>query len=325
MSGHSGGSTMKLYRYDEFNRLIKYNDDGTEAKYTYGVDNLRATKTVNGTTTSYVWNGQNLASETKNNATTVYYYDPLGVNGAKTDNDTFVRYIKDPHGNVVATSKNNALFGTYDYTAFGNQLEATDTTNPFRYCGEYYDEESGLTYLRNRYYNSNTGRFITEDPAKDELNWYVYGNNNPVMFIDPLGLNDEKEKSGCTLPGYENKDDFRFKALQELTDDTLDYIDGKLQTVESNNNGNKSVGTALVRELVSSPIPVEIKYYNKQNYEVSPKYNNPLKKDMIIGATIYIDTKMEHPYFVENLLPNQINAIQPVIPYVNMGHELHHQ
>ena len=65
MSGHSGGSTMKLYRYDEFNRLIKYNTDGTEAKYTYGVDNLRATKTVNGTTTSYVWNGQNLASETK--------------------------------------------------------------------------------------------------------------------------------------------------------------------------------------------------------------------------------------------------------------------
>ena len=98
------------------------------------------------------------------------------------------RYIKDPHGSVVATSRNNTIIGEYDYTAFGNQTECTDTSNPFRYCGEYYDDENDLVYLRNRYYDSTTGRFITEDPVKDGLNWYAYANNNPIMYADPNGL-----------------------------------------------------------------------------------------------------------------------------------------
>ena len=76
----------------------------------------------------------------------------------------------------------------------------------FRYCGEYYDSETGLIYLRNRYYDSTLGRFISEDPARDGTNWYVYCENNPVGFVDPLGLeyivvsggvySDPKEHSG---------------------------------------------------------------------------------------------------------------------------------
>ena len=64
----------------------------------------------------------------------------------------------------------------------------TSDTNPFRYCGEYYDSETGLIYLCNRYYDSTLGRFISEDPARDGTNWYVYCENNPVGFVDPLGL-----------------------------------------------------------------------------------------------------------------------------------------
>ena len=53
----------------------------------------------------------------------------------------------------------------YYYDAFGNEKNVTNDNNPFRYAGEYYDEESGNLYLRNRYYDSAIGRFITEDPA----------------------------------------------------------------------------------------------------------------------------------------------------------------
>ena len=60
--------------------------------------------------------------------------------------------------------------------------------NPFRFAGEYNDDETGLIYLRNRYYDSNTGRFISEDPAMDGNNWYIYCNNNPINFVDPWGL-----------------------------------------------------------------------------------------------------------------------------------------
>ena len=67
------------------------------------------------------------------------------------------------------------------------RLQVETPHNPFRYCGEYYDDETDLIYLRNRYYDNQTGRFITEDPIKDGLNWYVYCNGNPVNNIDPWG------------------------------------------------------------------------------------------------------------------------------------------
>ena len=76
----------------------------------------------------------------------------------------------------------------YSYDAFGNVLDKTGDTNPFLYSGEYFDYESGLLYLRARYYDSSVGAFISEDPARDGLNWYVYCGGNPVNFVDTLGL-----------------------------------------------------------------------------------------------------------------------------------------
>ena len=78
----------------------------------------------------------------------------------------------------------------YAYDAFGNYSEETDSPkkNPFRYSGEYTDDETGFIYLRNRYYDPAIGRFITEDPAKDGLNWYAYCGNNPIHYVDPWGL-----------------------------------------------------------------------------------------------------------------------------------------
>ncbi len=188
LSGRIGGGSAKVYTYDRFNRLIQYNDGAKEATYTYGADNLRASKTVNGTKTEFVWNGQNLASETTDDVTTIYNYDMTGVLGSKRDGEAEVRYHKDPHGNVLAMEKNYALLGEYTYDAFGNQLTGAEADTPFRYCGEYFDNESGNIYLRNRYYSTATGRFITEDPIKDGVNWYSYCGGNPVGLVDPMGL-----------------------------------------------------------------------------------------------------------------------------------------
>ena len=66
--------------------------------------------------------------------------------------------------------------------------------NPYRYRGYYYDTETGLYFLKTRYYDPEVGRFITIDDLSyidpeiiNGLNLYAYCTNNPVMNIDPNG------------------------------------------------------------------------------------------------------------------------------------------
>ena len=67
-------------------------------------------------------------------------------------------------------------------------IDSSDT-NPFRYCGEYYDSEIEQIYLRARYYDPSLGRFTQSDPAMaDGMNWYTYCGNNPMNAWDPTGL-----------------------------------------------------------------------------------------------------------------------------------------
>lgn len=66
--------------------------------------------------------------------------------------------------------------------------------NPYGYTGEQLDDESGLIYLRARYYDSEIGRFVNQDTYKGSyenplsMNKYSYVENNPLNYIDPLGL-----------------------------------------------------------------------------------------------------------------------------------------
>jgi RHS repeat-associated protein len=102
-------------------------------------------------------------------------------------------YLYNAHGDVVQ-------FGAkvYRYDAFGNELGADENdTNSFRYAGEYFDKEAGTYYLRNRNYNQRNGRFSTEDPIRNGLNFYTYTDNNPVRYIDPSGLKPTVEEAAA--------------------------------------------------------------------------------------------------------------------------------
>lgn len=76
-------------------------------------------------------------------------------------------------------------------TPFGETTVVVDQVgNNFRFPGQYYDTETGLHYNWHRYYDSSTGRYISADPIglQGGINLYGYANQNPVMFIDPMGL-----------------------------------------------------------------------------------------------------------------------------------------
>jgi RHS repeat-associated protein len=99
------------------------------------------------------------------------------------------------HGDVVQVlNANGNIVNSYTYDEWGNILSKTEQiSNPIRYAGEYYDEESGLYYLRARYYDPAIGRFISEDSNEGEinnplsLNLYTYCENDPIIYSDPTG------------------------------------------------------------------------------------------------------------------------------------------
>jgi RHS repeat-associated protein len=80
-----------------------------------------------------------------------------------------------------------------DYEAFGKAKgvggpEGGAVDEVPRFTGKAWDEKVGLYYFNARWYDPDLARFLSEDPAKDGLNWCIYAFNNPLKFIDPTGL-----------------------------------------------------------------------------------------------------------------------------------------
>jgi len=98
-------------------------------------------------------------------------------------------------GNVTSlTDSTQSTVATYEYEAFGNIVSETGTANNnYKFSTKNLDDESGLYYFGARYYDPETGRFITKDPDGGDvtdpqsLNPYVYVKNNPLNLIDPDG------------------------------------------------------------------------------------------------------------------------------------------
>ena len=189
LSLDDGLGSATLMEYDGLNRLVRTETGDTLAEYTYRPDGLRHNKVVDGVTTTHVWDGASMVLELENGAISNQYIRGIGLIAANLGGASEY-YIFNAHGDVTGLANTNgALVQVHDYDAFGNEKtpDAADS-NPFRYCGEYYDSSSGTYYLRNRYYSPGTGRFTQEDPAQAGLNWYTYCGNSPMMWTDPSGL-----------------------------------------------------------------------------------------------------------------------------------------
>ena len=171
------------------------------------------------------------------------------------------RYVLNAHGDVVAlVNSSGTVTKRYEYDAFGVELNPDENDeNPYRYCAEYFDVESGTIYLRARYYSPNHGRFTQLDPARDGLNWYAYCSNNPIMFVDPLGTdaivtNQSENIGGCGHMGAFVQDDDDKWYFFYYGDDLVVLIEVEDPTVlESKESINKWIK--------------EQKYFNESDYE----------------------------------------------------------
>ena len=178
--------------------------------FTYNDEGIRTSKTVNNVKHSYYLNGSLIVAEQWSDKLLVYLYDstgsPIGMMYRTTSYaegafDVFW-YEKNLQGDVVAVyGKSGTKYVTYEYDAWGNHTVSYSNGggstgaqyNPFRYRGYYYDTDLGMYYLRSRYYDPNTCRFINADVYISTgygiigNNMFAYCNNIPTCYSDPEG------------------------------------------------------------------------------------------------------------------------------------------
>ena len=170
------GINTTNYAYDVWGNMVSAGD----ATYTYRADGIRISKTHQYLTNQFTVVGGNV------------WKDFFGTytRGIELISNGRQIYLYNIRGDVIQLLKfDGSIYTTYDYDAYGNEYERDNNDgNYFRYCGEYYDTETGFIYLRARYYDPMVGRFTSVDPIKDGLNWYAYCEGNPVIFKDNNGL-----------------------------------------------------------------------------------------------------------------------------------------
>jgi RHS repeat-associated protein len=168
-----------------------------QSTYTYDVDGNRVVQTADGVNTSY------LVDTNRRLAQVAVEYESQGIKASytyasgvisQTNNNVQSFYINDGHsGARLVTDITGAVTNTYNYDGYGNLLQSVGNVNGDRYRGESRDSQTGLQYLRARYYESSTGRFLSVDPFDGILkssvsrHRYLYGNANPITYSDPSG------------------------------------------------------------------------------------------------------------------------------------------
>jgi len=190
--------TLQNFTYDSRNRLTSL---GT-ITYTYDAENNRTAVTVDSQQTRYLINPNAALSQvlikTDPDETETYYIYGLGLIGEETG-ETYRSYHYDLRGSTVAiTDINGTITDKFQYGPYGEVQRITGTTaTPFLYNGRdgVMTDDNGLYYMRARYYNPEIMRFINRDvligSVEDtlSLNRYAYVKGNPVIGVDPLGLN----------------------------------------------------------------------------------------------------------------------------------------
>jgi RHS repeat-associated protein len=189
------------YRWDAWDRLRELvSPDGTTVRYTYDPLGRRVAKEgSDGTRVDFSWSGTRMVEQVSTGpepGVTSWAYLPgestpqIQVSQSNVDREFFA-LVTDQVGAPVAVldPRTGAIAGQSKVSAWG-LTSWSGVSTPWRFPGQYFDEESGLHYNFHRYYHPGAGRYISPDPLglAPAPNPYGYP-TNPTGWVDPLGLN----------------------------------------------------------------------------------------------------------------------------------------
>lgn len=192
------GDFTRLTHFDAAGRLVeveqKQDQQLSQVKYQYDYAGLRRSRKAGDATTEYLWSGGTLVEESLPGTGAVLYQRAAGL-AVATGGE---RILHDGLGSAVGRLASNGALTTNRYDAWGNYRDEdgpASTQPSIGYTGHAWDAEVGLTYAQQRWLDSRTGRFLSEDPAGFEgrlqtpgvLNPWLYAVANPLRYTDPDG------------------------------------------------------------------------------------------------------------------------------------------
>ncbi|MBU0673185.1 MAG: hypothetical protein KJ950_00920 [Proteobacteria bacterium] len=203
--GRLAGSGNNTFQWDLASRLTASTINSSTVTNTFDGLGQRLTRTTGGATHLYVWNlTLNLPSisieKLEDTVLRYYIHTPGGRLLYSIDASGATRsfYHFDEMGNtILITDDRGAVVASYSHTPFGELIASTGSLDqPFTWQGKLgvMDEGNGLYYLRQRFYDSQSCRFISRDPVESidplTMNPYQYAAGNPLKFVDPMGLEE---------------------------------------------------------------------------------------------------------------------------------------
>ncbi|KAF0847585.1 DUF6531 domain-containing protein [Nocardia caishijiensis] len=186
------------YRYNAFDQLIEVTTpDTTTWTYTYDPFGRRTTKhhQPTQTHTTFTWDGPHLTEQTTTTPTTTRTHTwtnhpTTHVPLTQSVDDQFWAIVTNLQGQPthLADPTTGTLTSTATTTLWGQTIW-TGPETPHRFQGQQHDPETGLNYNFHRYYDPETGRYLTQDPLglRPAPNPNSYP-RNPISWVDPLGL-----------------------------------------------------------------------------------------------------------------------------------------
>jgi RHS repeat-associated protein len=194
-NGNITSENTRTFVYDFSNQLIRVEDNGTTiAQYVYNGIGQRIKKNAQGSVRVFHYNHLGyLISETTDTGETLVEYIYLDNKLLALIQGEQVYYYHNDHLGTpeILTDDSGTVSWKATYTPFGQaQIVIETVTNPFRFIGQYYDQETALHYNYFRYYDPKTGRYIASDPIGLEggINLFSYVAGNPLRWVDPRGL-----------------------------------------------------------------------------------------------------------------------------------------
>jgi len=204
-NGNLASDGLTSYTWNARNQLVGMSG-GTSASFAYDGVERRRVKTINGSTTEFLYDGPNFVQElSAGGVPTANLVTGLKIDETftRTDANGMTTLLTGSLGSTVSLADAaGSTQTTYTFEPFGaTTATGQSSSNATQYTGREYDL-TVLYYYRARYYAPNVGRFISEDPIgfAGGTNLYAYVSDNPITFIDSLGLCGAPPDAPCAPP-----------------------------------------------------------------------------------------------------------------------------